>query len=87
MMKAGVFDACLIFMRKFASLVPILLFPLVLSIPQSVAQGTKRAAPSNLPSPVAHAKYLEDSGKCKEAITLLKRALPHTSDKDLKRRS
>src|SRR6266702_439718 len=85
MMKAGVFDACLIFMRKFASLVPILLFPLVLSIPQSVAQGPKRAAPSDLSSPVARALHLADSGRCREAIPLLKRALPQTSDKDLKR--
>src|SRR5258708_24685156 len=85
MIEAGVFDACLIFMRKYPFLVQILLFPLVLSIPQSVAQSSKRAAPSDLSSPVARALHLADSGKCKEAIPLLKRALPQTSDKDLKR--
>jgi tetratricopeptide (TPR) repeat protein len=85
MIEAGVFDACLIFMRKFPFLVQILLFPLVLSIPQSVAQGSKRAAPSDLSSPVARALHLAASGKCKEAIPMLKRALPQTSDKDLKR--
>jgi tetratricopeptide (TPR) repeat protein len=85
MIEAGVKDACLIFMRKYPFLVEILLFPFVLSIPQSVAQGSKRAAPSDLSSPVARALHLADSGKCKEAIPLLKRVLPQTSDKELKR--
>ncbi len=85
MIEAGVFDACLIFMRKFPFLVQISLFPLMLSIPQSVAQAAKKAAPSDLSSPVARALHLAASGKCKEAIPLLKRALPQTSDKDLKR--
>src|SRR6266852_1934034 len=85
MIKAGVIDACLIFMRKFPFLVQISLFPLMLSIPQSVAQAAKKAAPSDLSSPVARALHLAASGKCKEAIPLLKRALPQTSDKDLKR--
>src|SRR5260370_11140809 len=85
MMEAGVSDACLIFMRKFPFLVQISLFPLVLSIPQSVAQTAKQAATSDLSSPVARALHLADSGKCKEAIPLLKRAIPQTSDKDLKR--
>ena len=85
MIKAGVFDACLIFMRKYPFLVQILLFPLVLSVPQSVAQGSKRPAASDLSSPVTRALHLADSGKCKEAVPLLKRALPQTSDKDLRR--
>jgi len=72
-------------MRKYPFLVLVLLFPLVLSIPQSVAQGSKRAAPSDSSSPVARALKLADSGKCKEAIPLLKRALPQTSDKEQKR--
>ncbi len=72
-------------MRKFPFLVQISLFPLMLSIPQSVAQAAKKAAPSDLSSPVARALHLAASGKCKEAIPLLKRALPQTSDKDLKR--
>jgi len=85
MIEAGVFGACLIFMRKYRSLVQILLFSLVLSIPQSEAQGSKRAAPSDFSSPVARALHLADSGRCREALPLLKRALPQTSDKDLKR--
>jgi len=85
MIKAGVFDACLIFMRKYPFLVQILLFPLVLSVPQSVAQGSKRPAASDLSSPVTRALHLADSGKCKEALPLLRRALPQTSDKDLRR--
>src|SRR6266851_4591335 len=85
MIEAGVSGACLIFMRKYPFLLQISLFSLLLSIPQSVAQGTPRAAPSDSSSPVARALHLADSGKCKEAIPLLKRALPQTSDKDLKR--
>src|SRR5882762_2683345 len=85
MIEAGVFDACLIFMRRYPFLVQISLFPLVLSIPQSVAQGSKRDAPSDLSSPVARALRLAESGKCKEAMPLLKRALPQTSDRNLKR--
>src|SRR5713226_4998450 len=72
-------------MRKFPFLIQISLFSLMLSVPQSVAQGSKRPAPSDLSSPVARALHLAASGKCKEAIPLLKRALPQTSDKDLKR--
>src|SRR6266700_5463893 len=72
-------------MRKYPFLVLVLLFSFVLYIQQSVAQGPKRAAPSDLSSPVARALHLADSGRCKEAIPLLKRALPQTSDKDLKR--
>ncbi len=75
----------LFFMRKYPFLVLVLLFSFVLYIQQSVAQGPKRAAPSDLSSPVARALHLADSGRCKEAIPLLKRALPQTSDKDLKR--
>ena len=85
MIEAGVFDACLIFMRKIRFLLQISLFPLVLCIPQSMAQTAKKAASSDLSSPVARALHLAASGKCKEAIPLLKRALPQTSDKDLKR--
>src|SRR6266853_6480137 len=85
MIEAGVFDACLIFMRRYPFLVQISLFPLLLSIPQSVAQGSKRAAPSDLSSPVARALRLAESGKCKQAMPLLKRALPQTSDRNLKR--
>jgi len=85
MIRAGVFDACLIFMRTYLFLVQILLLPLVLSITQSVAQGSKRDGPSDLSSPIARALHLADSGKCKEAVPLLKRALPQTSDKTLKR--
>jgi tetratricopeptide (TPR) repeat protein len=85
MIKAGVFDACLIFMRKFPFLVQVTLFPVVLCIPQSMAQAAKKAAPSDLSSPVARALHLATSGKCREAIPLLKKALPQTSDKDLKR--
>src|SRR6266849_8847868 len=72
-------------MRKFPFLIQISLISLMLSVPQSVAQGSKRPAPSDLSSPVARALHLAASGKCKEAIPLLKRALPQTSDKDLKR--
>jgi len=85
MIEAGVFDACLIFMRKYSFLVQISLFPWVLCIPQSMAQAAKKPAPSGLSSPVARALHLADSGKCKEAIPLLKRSLPQTSDKELKR--
>ena len=85
MIEAGVFDACLIFMRKIRFLLQISLFPLMLCIPQSMAQAAKKAASSDLSSPVARALHLAASGKCKEAIPLLKRALPQTSDKDLKR--
>lgn len=85
MIEAGVYDACLIFMCKYPFLVQISLFPLVLSVPQSVAQAAKQAAPSDLSSPVARALHLAASGKCKEAIPLLKRGIPQTSDKDLKR--
>jgi tetratricopeptide (TPR) repeat protein len=72
-------------MRKYPFLFLISLFPLLISIPQSLAQSSKRSAPSDLSSPVAHALHLADSGKCKEAIPLLKKAIPQTSDKDLKR--
>jgi len=85
MIEAGVFDACLIFMRKIRFLLQISLFPLMLCIPQSMAQAAKKAASSDLSSPVARALHLAASGKCKEPIQLLKRALPQTSDKDLKR--
>ena len=85
MIEAGVFDACLIFMRRYPYLVQISLFLLLFSIPQSVAQGSKPATPSDLSSPVIRALHLADSGRCKEAIPLLKRALSLTSDKDLKR--
>src|SRR5260370_33621055 len=87
MMEAGVSDACLIFMRKFPFLVQIALFPLVLSIPQSVAQTANQAATFDLSSPVARALHLADSGRCKEAIPLVKRAIPRTSDKGLYRSS
>src|SRR5438128_3161826 len=73
------------FMRKFPFLVQISLLPLVLSLPQSLAQAAKKVAPSDVSSPVARALHLAASGKCKEAIPLLKRALPQTSDKDLRR--
>ncbi len=85
MIKAGVIDACLIFMRKYPFLFQISLFPLLISIPHSVAQISKRAAPSDLSSPLTRALHLAATGKCREAIPLLKRAIPQTSDKDLKR--
>ena len=72
-------------MRKFPFLALISLFTLVPSIQQSSAQAARQPTPSDLPSPVARALHLAASGKCKEAIPLLRKAIPQTSDKDLKR--
>src|SRR5712691_1791911 len=72
-------------MCKHPSRVEIIVFAFVLSIPPSLAQVAKQPAPSDSSSLLARGLHLAASGKCKEAIPLLKRAIPQTSDKDLKR--
>jgi len=66
-------------LRLILSLTPLALTP---ALP-SAAQGAKQAAPAPSAS-VQNAIQLVQHGQCKEALPLLKRALPRISNKDLK---
>jgi tetratricopeptide (TPR) repeat protein len=50
-----------------------------------LAQASKRTGASDVASSAERAVSLAQSGQCKEALALLKQAVPHVTDKDLKR--
>jgi tetratricopeptide (TPR) repeat protein len=50
----------------------------------SLAQAAKKAAPTDVASPAERAVSLAQSGHCKEALPLLRQAMPHLAEKDLK---
>src|SRR5580700_167790 len=51
----------------------------------SVAQTSKKAPAADVASSAERAVSLAQSGQCKEALPLLKQAIPHAADKGLKR--
>ena len=51
----------------------------------SAAQAAKKPAATDATSSAQRAVSLAQSGNCKEALPLLKQAMPHAADKDLKR--
>src|SRR5579863_6905842 len=51
----------------------------------SAAQAAKKLAATDATSSAQRAVSLAQSGNCKEALPLLKQAMPHAADKDLKR--
>src|SRR5713101_2648261 len=62
---------------------PVSILVLASAIKLSLAQVSK-SSPSDPSRSAQHALDLAKSGRCKEALPLLKRAIPQTTDKDLK---
>lgn len=78
--RAGVQSACPVFMSKLSS--TVLASILWFSSAYSIAQTPKPAPDSALSA--QRAIKLADSGRCTEALPLLRSALPHIADKETK---
>jgi tetratricopeptide (TPR) repeat protein len=72
-------------MPKSILLLRFSFFILAFSIAQLQGQAAKTSSSADLLSSAQRAVHLAESGHCKEALPLLKKALPQTPDKDLKR--
>src|SRR5260370_35924451 len=72
----------LFFMSRYSLLAPASVVLLTLLSRTSLAQASK--ASSDPSRSAQHALDSAKSGRCKEALPLLKKAIPQTTDKDLK---
>ena len=72
------------FRALHAALVPTLLCCLAAIL---VAQASKTTPPADYSSSAQRGIGFAESGHCKEALPLLKKAAPHLADKDLKRKA
>lgn len=71
------------FRPRHAVLICTLLWESVTTL--SVAQASKKASTAGVASSTERAVSLAQSGHCKEALPLLKQAISHAADRDLKR--
>src|SRR5438270_12246737 len=76
--------ACLIFMSRFMSRFLILSLTLGILAGSAAAQSGTRAAATDASSATQRGIGLVDEGRCQEALPVLKKATPLTSDKQLK---
>ncbi len=70
-------------MRRNSYSAPVSILVLASAVQLSLAQVSK-SSPSDPSRSAQHALDLAKSGRCKEALPLLKKAIPQTTDKDLK---
>src|SRR2546429_692812 len=83
MRQANTF-ACLIFMSGFMNRFLALTLTLGILAGSAAAQSGTRAAATDASSATQRGNRLVDEGRCQEALPVLKKATPLTSDKQLK---